>query len=213
MTSSAISRWRVPFALVLLGAVPVVFGIIRAAELASHPAVTPDNARFVTMPVPILMHIYGGVPYLVLGAFQFMPSLRGRSWHRIMGRLLIPCGLGVGISGVWMTLRNDLAPIDGPLLNVFRLIVGSLMIAAMVLGYLAIRRRDILTHRAWMMRGYAVAMGAGTQAAFFIPWVAAFGEPGETVHALILGAAWVVNLAVAETFIRRLNRRAVPSSN
>lgn len=205
--ASTISRWRVPFALILLGAVPVIFGIIRAAELASHPAVTADNERFVTMPVPILLHIYGGVPYLVLGALQFVPSLRRFRWHRIAGRILIPCGLAVGVSGVWMTLRNDLPPTDGPLLNVFRLIVGVAMIVAMVLGFVAIRRREIAQHRAWMMRGYAIAMGAGTQAVFFLIWVIPFGEPGVTLRALLMGAAWVTNLAVAERIIRRANRR------
>ena len=94
--------------------------------------------------------------------------------------------------------------------DAFRLIVGSLMIAAMVLGYLAVRRRDIATHRAWMIRGYAIAMGAGTQGVFFIPWVLLFGQPGVTTYALIMGAAWLTNLAVAETVIRRRKRRAVP---
>jgi hypothetical protein len=209
--ASAISRWRVPFALVLLGALPVVAGIVRAAELASHPAVTADNARYVSLPLPILLHIYGGVPYLVLGAFQFVPSLRRRGWHRVTGRLLIPCGLAVGVSGVWMTLRHDLVAVEKSLLlDAFRLIVGSLMIAAMVLGYLAVRRRDIATHRAWMIRGYAIAMGAGTQGVFFIPWVLLFGQPGMTTYALIMGSAWLTNLAVAETVIRRRKRRAVP---
>lgn len=205
--SSSIRQWRVPIGLILLVAVPVAFAIVRAVELASNPAVTPDNARFLAMPAPILLHIYGGVPYAVLGALQFVPALRRRSWHRIAGRLLIPCGLAVGVSGVWMTLRGDLPPTDGTLLNAFRLIVGAFTIAAMVLGFLAVRRRDITAHRAWMMRGYAVAaLGTGTQTVFFGLWMAAFGEPDVTTKALLMGAAWALNLAVAERLIRRRGR-------
>ncbi|NUT34466.1 MAG: DUF2306 domain-containing protein [Hamadaea sp.] len=201
---STMRQVRVPLGLILFGAVPVAFAIVRAVELASDPVVTPDNARFLAMPAPILLHIYGGVPYVVLGALQFVPALRRRSWHRLAGRLLIPCGLAVGVSGVWMTLRGDLPATDGTLLNAFRLIVGGFTIAAMVLGFLAVRRRDIARHRAWMIRGYAVAaMGTGTQTLFFGLWVGAVGEPGVTTKALLMGAAWAVNLAVAERLIRR----------
>ena len=45
-----------------------------------------------------------------------------------------------------------------------RLLVGSAMAASIVLAFTAIRRRDIPTHRAWMIRAYALAAGAGTQA-------------------------------------------------
>ena len=38
------------------------------------------------------------------------------------------------------------------------------MAAAIVLGFTAIRRRDIAAHRAWMIRAYALGLGAGTQA-------------------------------------------------
>ena len=38
------------------------------------------------------------------------------------------------------------------------------MALAIVLGLAAIRRRDIARHRAWMIRGYAIGLGAGTQA-------------------------------------------------
>lgn len=38
------------------------------------------------------------------------------------------------------------------------------MAACLVLGFTAIRRRDIAAHRAWMIRAYAIGLGAGTQA-------------------------------------------------
>ena len=40
------------------------------------------------------------------------------------------------------------------------------MTASIILGFKAIRRRDVAQHRAWMTRAYvlALALGAGTQA-------------------------------------------------
>ena len=50
------------------------------------------------------------------------------------------------------------------LLEVFRWVFGSLMVASLVLGVVFIRRGDVVTHSAWMTRGYAIGQGAGTQA-------------------------------------------------
>jgi hypothetical protein len=49
---------------------------------------------------------------------------------------------------------------DGESLVVVRLIVGSLMLASIVLAVIAIRRRDFTSHGAGMTRGYAIALGA-----------------------------------------------------
>ena len=88
------------------------------------------------------------------------------------------------------------------------------MMLAIILALAAILRRDITRHQAWMMRGYAIAVGAGTQAFTLMPWILIAGEPSEFPRALLMGAGWVINLAVAEWFIRRrppgsITRRAV----
>jgi hypothetical protein len=57
-----------------------------------------------------------------------------------------------------------------------------------------------------MTRAYALALGAGTQVL-----TQGVGEPifgtGETANALLLGAGWGINLAVAEYVIRRRRTR------
>lgn len=89
------------------------------------------------------------------------------------------------------------------LLFAFRLLFGSAMVLSIVLGYIAIRRRDILQHRAWMTRAYAIGLGAGTQVLTGMIGALVFGKPNELENALLMGAAWVINLAVAEWSIRR----------
>lgn len=96
-------------------------------------------------------------------------------------------------------------PGDGESLVVVRLVVGLAMLASIVLAVVAIRRRDFSRHGAWMTRGYAVALGAGTQVFTMLPWVVVFGPTGaadELPRTVLMTAGWVINLAVAEYIMR-----------
>jgi len=100
-----------------------------------------------------------------------------------------------------MTLFYAGAP-GGDVLWVVRLVVGSAMAAFIVLGFTAIRRRDIAAHRAWMVRAYVLGVGAGTQA-----FTQGFGEAlfgtGDLGTGLSVSSGWIINAAVAEWVIRR----------
>ena len=89
-----------------------------------------------------------------------------------------------------------------------RLVLGTAMAAAIVVAFLAIRRGDVRTHSAWMTRAYAIGLGAGTQLLTLLPWTLAFGIPSQTMHSVLMGAAWAINLFVAEVVIRRRARRS-----
>src|SRR2546430_12043945 len=99
MTSTTRPDWLVPTGLIMLSAVPVLAGASRVAELTGGATVTPENARFFAMPLPVLVHIFSVTVYALLGAFQFSPGLRRRriGWHRAAGRLLVPCGLAAAL--------------------------------------------------------------------------------------------------------------------
>jgi hypothetical protein len=60
-----------------------------------------------------------------------------------------------------------------------------------------------------MLRGYALGLGAGTQALTLAAGAVLLGPPSELSRALLMGAAWVINLAVAEWAIRK--RSASPA--
>jgi uncharacterized membrane protein len=205
VTPSAKREWPIPTALIMLSFVPVVAGALRVTELTGGARVTPDNARFFASPVPVVVHICTVSVYCVLGAFQFAPAFRRRrpGWHRAAGRLLVPCGLGAALSGLWMTLFYPRPADVGELLTGFRLVFGSAMAVSIAMGFAAIRRRDIARHRAWMIRGYAIGLGAGTQVLTHVPWILAVGPVGKLSKALLMLAGWLINIAVAEWLIRR----------
>jgi len=196
--------WLTPILLVALTAVPAAAGAARLVWLATGE-IRPDSARFAEGPAPLVLHIVSACLFGLLGAFQFAPGLRARwpAWHRSAGRILVPTGILAAVTGLWLTLFYPPGVNDGELLYCLRLFFGSAMAGSLLLGFGAIRRRDVAQHKAWMLRGYAIGMGAGTQVLVFLPWFLFVGPAGDLPRALLMGAAWVINLAVAEWVIRR----------
>jgi hypothetical protein len=78
------------------------------------------------------------------------------------------------------------------------------------LGFAAVMRRDIPCHRAWMMRSYALGLGAGTQVFTHIPWFLFPSIQGELARTLSVSAGWAMNMVVAEWLISRGLRRRSP---
>jgi uncharacterized membrane protein len=196
------SSWRVPAAMVALTAIPLVAGSLRVLEVAGGPQVLPANPRIDASPAPLVVHVIAAAVFAVVGAFQFPARWRRhRAWHRRAGRVLVGAGLAVAGSGLWMTLTYPDAP-GGALLWTVRLVVGSAMATCIILGVTTIRRRDVGAHRAWMIRAYALAVAAGTQAFTQGVGEGIFGT-SELSTALSVTSGWVINLAVAEWIIRR----------
>jgi uncharacterized membrane protein len=201
---AARAGWPVPLALTALSAVPLLAGALRLVQLAGGPSAMPPDDRFTGFPVALVVHIVGAAVYALVGSLQFVPRFRRRhlTWHRRAGRLLAVAGVLVAGSALWLTLFVAPQPGTGDLLYVLRLVVGSSMIACLVLGFTSIRRRDVAAHRAWMIRAYALALAAGTQV--FTEGVGgALVGTGGIRGDLAKAAGWVVNLAVAEWIIRR----------
>lgn len=202
--------WFVPAGLIALSIIPAAAGTFRLFQLGGGAEITPDNARFFASPLPVVLHIVSATLYSFLGAFQFHAGLRDRKpdWHRSAGGVLIVCGLVSALSGLWMTQfypRGITSPAsyDGELLYVIRLMVGSMMVLFLILGLDAARKRDIPGHRAWMIRSYAIGLGAGTQVFTHIPWFVMPEIQGEIARAIFMGAGWGINILVAEWILNK----------
>lgn len=199
------AAWLIPVGLILLTLIPIVSGSLRLTQLSGGPEILPAAERFTAFPWPVVIHIVAGTLLSILGAFQFVPGLRRgrRGWHARVGRVLIPAGFLVALSGLWMAVLSDLPAGDGPALMVLRIGFAGYMLVALVLSVRAITRRRFAAHGDWMTRAYAIAVAAGTQAIFLIPVSAMLGSQHEAGRAVAMGLAWVANLAVAELAIRR----------
>jgi hypothetical protein len=208
------AEWLIAAGLILLSLVPMIAGSVRIVELAGGAEITAENARFFASPLPVIIHIISSVLFSIAGAFQFVPSFRHRHlrWHRAAGWLLMPSGLAAALSGLWMTLFYPWPDGDGMLLYAMRLVFGLAMLLAIVFSVTAIQRRDFRTHGDWIIRAYAIGLGAGTQVLTHLPWfILVGGTPDEFSRALMMGAGWIVNIVVAEWIIhRKRGRRTRP---
>jgi uncharacterized membrane protein len=199
--------WPVPVALLALSFIPLTAGTMRLIQLAGGPAVIPVDDRFTGFPVALVVHILGAAVFALVGILQFMPQFRRKhlTWHRRTGRVLAVAGLMVAGSALWLTLAYSPKPGTGDVLYAFRLVFASAMVGAIVLGVRAARTHQIPTHRAWMIRAYAIGLAAGTQV-FTEPLGGALFGAGDVRDDLAKGAGWVINLVIAEWAISRRPR-------
>jgi uncharacterized membrane protein YozB (DUF420 family) len=206
------SNWLIPAGLLGLSAVPALAGSLRLLEFAGGARVLPDSDRIGSAPGPVVLHIVSVTVFSVLGALQFAPRFRRRrrGWHRVVGRILVPSGLLAALTGLWLTLFLPPAAVDGVVLAAIRVVVAGSMCTFLILGFVAIRRRDFAGHRAWMIRGYAIGMGAGTQFFTQATWLMAVGPFTVSSRTGTMAAAWLINVLVAEWIIRRPARRRAP---
>lgn len=205
--------WKPLGSLLMLSLVPVIAGVVRVSGLTSGGAVTPDNARFVALPAPVVLHIVCASLFCVLGAFQFDAALRqcAPRLHRIAGRVVAPSGIVAAMTGVWMAAASAMpAALQGHLLYGVRLVVGVSMALAIVLSVAAVLQGRIAQHEAWMVRAYALGQGAGTQVLILLPVTLVFGAPTFFVRDVLMASAWALNVAFAEWIIRR---RWAPARN
>jgi hypothetical protein len=212
-TTALAHRSKVPALLILLSLVPTLGGLVRLTSLSGPGAATAEHARFAATPTPIILHVLCATLFCLLGAFQFSPAFRTRFplWHRRAGRLLVLCGLLAALSGLWMTALYPIPKgLQGPLLAVVRLIVGSAMAASLLIAWFSILRRNVARHEAFMIRAYALGQGAGTQVLVLLPWMLISGQGQGLTRDLLMTLAWLINVVVAESIIN-FRKKAQPS--
>ncbi|MEZ4703256.1 MAG: DUF2306 domain-containing protein [Rhodothermales bacterium] len=151
-------------------------------------------------PVPALAHFLGGALVLALGAFQFNGGLRRRypAMHRWSGRLYVAGILAGGIGALAMVPRA----MGGLPAQAGFGILGLIWLGTTGAGFLHIRRGNLMAHRTWMLRSYALTFAAVTLR-IYLPLMVSAGVPFETAYAAVAWLCWLPNLLVAEWIIRR----------
>lgn len=202
--------WRLPARLIALWTVPVGAALWRLWTLLFSAELNSNDAHFLLMPLPVGLHLTSAALFAVLGAAQFSDELRQQrpGWYRLTGWLVLPCGVLAAGSGLWMTLYYPLPPGDGGLLTWFRQLSGSTLLVLLLVATVALWRRDLGSHGAWMARAYAVGMGAGTQAVLLAPWLLLGLNTPPLSRGLLLVFGTGLNVVVAELHILRRLRPA-----
>lgn len=149
-------------------------------------------------------HIGGGLLTIVLGALQFLPRIR-RGYprlHRWMGRsflsgMLLAC---VGAVGLILT-----SPAPAAIRIAFAATALAWLVTAF-LGYRAIRRGQVGTHRRWMIGCYLVTLAPVTfRAMIRIPGMMEIASPMVMIPTL-LWLSWAAPLLVYGMGVALLER-------
>ncbi|MGH1368503.1 MAG: DUF2306 domain-containing protein [Maritimibacter sp.] len=199
--------------LIVLALLPALTGAMSLSATASHLVLGTDGAgtdaaTYVARPVPIFTHVIAGVAFALLGAFQVIGSFRARHHraHKITGRALLPLGFIAALTALYM--NEVFPPLLGPIKYYSNLGFGVVFLCALTLATAALVGRKYAQHGAWMLRAYALALGAGTQRLMFMPVFMVTGEIDPVTVGVILILGWSINLLVAEWVIRKPLRKA-----
>ncbi len=198
--------------LALCTAIPVISALVQVFQIPSgtYPA---DSARLAVAPIAWFAHVLAGTAFGITGPVQFVRALRHRfgALHRVSGRMFVLSGAVLGLSG--LSLLAQVTSLKTPLADIARGLFGLALLIALALSMAAIQDRDILRHRAWAIRAYAIGMGLGAVGLVFFPIYLVTGQPPTGVTSDILFvASWVLTIVFAEVVVRhtlRLNT-AVP---
>lgn len=204
------TEWIVLGLILVYSLIPVLGGLIRVFELAGGPQIAPENPRALLAPLPITLHILSSILFCVVGAFQFLPSLRSQrpAAHRAIGPVIAGAGCVSALSGLWMTYFFVFPEaLQGPALYWVRMVLGTVMIGLIIWAVIAIRAGNTFQHSAAMLRAYAIGQGASTQAVVGITWIIAAGSEAEgPMRDVLMIFGWVLNLLVAEILIWSIPR-------
>jgi uncharacterized membrane protein len=163
-----------------------------------------QKAVYMLHTTALLMHIVGAMLAVIIGPFQFLSKLRSRRFlnvHRWLGRTYLIAVLVGGLGGLYM------APLSygGLPTHLGFAVLGILWLFSGWKAYRHIRRKEIESHREWMMRNYALTF-AGVMLRLWLPLLTSIGFEFLPSYLVVAWLCWIPNLLVVEWMIRR--RRA-----
>lgn len=150
-------------------------------------------------------HVLIGGIILVTGLFQLHPlsQKKFRRMHRALGYFYV---MGILFFAAPGGLIMSLFIGRGPLVLASFLLQSVLWFYFTAMAFDRIRKRDVIAHRNWMWRSYALTFAAITLRVyiFFVSWSYDLHQP--QAYATLAWLSWVPNLLVAEWFIHRATR-------
>ena len=153
----------------------------------------------------LVLHIAGGIIALTVGLVQLWLGLTNRvaRLHRALGRLYVGVISAGSIAGFYLALTISGNPPYAT--GLFTLCVAWVVTTSMAV--LAIRRRDVLQHREWMMRSYTVTFAFVTFR-FGVDLLTSRGVATADAQAIMAWACWALPLLLLEPLIQ-LRRAAM----
>jgi len=147
----------------------------------------------------LVLHIAGGITALAAGLVQLWLGLTNRvaALHRALGKLYVGVIAVASIAGFYLSLT---IPANAPYAaGLFFLCVAWVVTTSMAV--FAIRRRNVLQHREWMMRSYAVTFAFVTFR-FGVDALTSQGLATADTQAIMAWACWAMPLLLLEPLLQ-----------
>lgn len=173
-----------------------------------------SNANLNAHPRAALCHLVPGALFFLFAPLQFSRRLRARypTVHRWNGRVMLAMVAAAGGAGMYLGLTGSYG---GVLEAAATTLFGGFFLFAGARGYAAIRRRDIVLHREWMIRMFALAIGISVIRVIAIGYLVVAGTDGISPQGFVfsLWTGWLLTIAVAELWIHRTRVVRPPSES
>lgn len=190
---------QVGWVLLLIGAILAATNamLFMNIEAYGHPHI---KARFHATEIAGWAHTLGGAIAVLIGPWQFLSRLRTQ-WRRVhvwMGRIYLLAVLSGALGGLYFapsSVGGQPGVVGFSLLAIFWLYSGTM-------AYLSIRRGDVIAHRRWMIRNYALTFAAATLR-IELGMLQLAGVTFDIAFPIVAWSSWVLNWLAAEGWLRR----------
>jgi uncharacterized membrane protein len=164
------------------------------------------SRKYSAQPTLTLVHVASGMLILLLAPLQLWERFRMRHLrvHRFCGKVVLGAAVGLAVSGTYF---GWVEPTGGNLEATAVAVFGGFFVVAGGRAYILIRRGDVVRHREWMMRMFAVALGSSTIRLVALVSLAALNGGPDMINRRSVGfvfwLGWLLTLSFAELWIRR----------
>ena len=159
---------------------------------------TPETYhRYWPRRIVLVLHILGGSVALLTGPFQLWTGLRRRNLtvHRMLGLAYITGILFAGASAFYLAFFAEPLSLGVPLFA-----LASVWWITVGMAFLAIRRKQIDSHRQWMIRGYVVTFAFVSFR--YLTGLPLFTSLGDERFTAIGWLCWIVPLVITEVALQ-----------
>lgn len=150
--------------------------------------------------IAFFIHVFSAIFVLLAGYTQFSNSIRIKfpQWHRRLGWLYVVVTLlFAGPSGFIIAIYAN----GGLSSQIAFCLLAFLWMLFTAMALFKIIKKQVSSHKAWMIRSFALALSAITLRAWKYVLVAAFHPKPMDVYQIVAWLGWTLNLVIAELII------------
>ena len=162
---------------------------------------------FRARPWGIYPHAFFGAIALALGTVQFRRRLivSRPKVHRVIGTIYIASAALTGLAGLYMSFYA----FGGIVTGLGFAFLAMLLLTTTGIAYARIKRGDVVKHREWMIRSYALIFAAVTLRIELPILIGLFGA-FRPAYTMVAWLCWMPNLLWATLYIRYSRVRETP---